>query len=421
MTGSPFASARRAPTRWWRRGLKVTAALVVVAAILWVLAIGLLWTYAWFQLGGLDLRATDDEVPALGSVGAQAPDGATTVLVALTETWEPTTPTEPGLAGPVAIVQVGGGRPVPAVLLLPTDLPVTVEGMGPASLDEVHAEGGQDLLARSVIDYAEVRIDHVVSLTVDALPALVEALGDVEVCRADVCTVANGAEVRALQAQDDADALVGDLAALLGGIGASIDSGSVIRSPLTARRAVDVVSNEVRTDVSLRGTALLELADAFADLAPPEVDEIPLFRNPNTGALVPLEEPVMVRFQRLRDGSSLAAAAEDDASLEELVTGMVEVAVLNGVGTAGLAARIETRLETEGFQVVGTGNAPSFGRERTLVAYGPEPDTTEAAAVVLAQRLGNVQLEARDEAPRFEGEPVDVLVTVGEDLDTEDG
>lgn len=421
MTGSPFASARRAPTRWWRRGLKLAAALVVAAAILWALVIGLLWGYAWFQLGGLDVRAMDDETPALGSVGAQAPEGATTVLVALTETRDPTAPSEPDLAGPVAVVQVGGGRSVPAVLLLPTDLPVTVEGSGTAALDEVHAEGGEELLARSVIDYAEVRIDHVVSLTVDALPGLVEVLGDVEVCGQDTCSVVTGAQVRAAQEQEDPDALVGELVVILRGLGASIDTGSVLRSPLTAKRTVDVVSDEVRTDVSLRGATLLDLAATFAELPEPEVDEIPLFRNPNTGELVPLEEPVMVRFQRLRDGSSLAVATGDDTSLEEVVTGMVEVAVLNGVGTAGLAAQIETRLETEGFAVVGTGNAPSFGREQTVVAYGPEPETTEAAAVILAERLGGAQLDAREEAPRFEGEPVDVLVTVGADLDTEDG
>jgi hypothetical protein len=40
--------------------------------------------------------------------------------------------------------------------------------------------------------------------------------------------------------------------------------------------------------------------------------------------------------------------------------------------------------------------------------------------VILAERLGDgVQLEPLDRAPTFEGEPVDVLVTVGSDLDPE--
>ncbi len=418
MTGSPFASARRAPTRVWRRTVRFVAALVVVVVIVWAAVIGALWVYAWFQLGGLDLRATEGEQASLGSVGAQAPDGATTVLVALTETRDPTVPGEPDLAGPVAIVQFGGGRQVPAVLLLPTDLPVSVEGLGSAPLDEVHLEGGEDLLARAVIDYAEVRIDHVVSLTVDALPGLVDVLGDFELCTTTTCTPTSADEVRAIQNLDDPDELVEGLTSTLRGIGAVMDTGSVIRSPLSAKRAIDVVADEVRTDFSLRGAVLLDLAEAFAQIGRPEVDEIPLFRNPNTGELVPLEEPVMVRFERLRDGSSLADAVEED-DVEGMVTEMVQVAVLNGAGTAGLAAEIQARLQAEGFDVIGTGNAPTFGRSRTVVSYAPEPMTTEVAAVVLAEQLGGAQLEALDQPPLFEGEPVDILVVVGEDLDTD--
>lgn len=420
MTGSPFASARRAPTRVWRRTFRLVAALVVVLAILWAAVIGALWVYAWFQLGGLDLRAIEAEDASLGSVGAQAPDGATTVLVSLTETRDPTVPGEPDLAGPVAIVQFGGGRQVPAVLLLPTELPVSVEGLGSAPLDEVHLDGGEDLLARAVIDYAEVRIDHVVSLTVDALPGMVDALGDVELCTATTCTPTTAAEVRAIQDLEDPNELVAELASVLRGVGTAMDTGSTIRSPLAAKRAIDVVSEEFRTDVSLRGTVLLDLGEALTDIGRPEVDQIPLFRNPNTGELVPLEEPVMVRFERLRDGSSLADKVKED-DVEGMVTEMVEVAVLNGAGTAGLAAEVQARLQAEGFEVIGTGNAPTFDQARTVVSYGPEPMTTEVAAVVLAEQLDGARLEALEQPPVFEGDPVDILVVVGEDLDTESG
>ena len=167
---------------------------------------------------------------------------------------------------------------------------------------------------------------------------------------------------------------------------------------------------------------MLDLAETLAASEQPEVDEIPLFRNPDTGELVPLEEPVMVRFQHLRDGTSLEATDEsEEDAVEEMASTMVDVAVLNGAGTDGLAAQIQVRLEAEGFRVVGTGNAATFGRATTVVAYGPEPATTEAAAVVLAEQLGGAQLEALEEAPTFEGDPVDVVVTVGEDLDTENG
>jgi anionic cell wall polymer biosynthesis LytR-Cps2A-Psr (LCP) family protein len=392
---------------------------ILLVVVLWALAIGGLWVYAWFQLGGLDLRAVDDDVVALGSVGAQAPEGATTVLVAMTGSRDPTIPGEPDLVAPVAVVQISPTREAPAVLLLPTDLPVSVEGLGRVDLDAVHAEGGEDLLARAVIDYAEVRIDHVVSVTEDAFPRMVELLGDVELCTPTGCTPASTQQIRAAQRSDDAETYVRTMTDVLRGVGRSMDRASVIRSPLTAKRAIDIVSDEVRTDVSLRGRTLLHLAEGFADISAIEYDEVPLLRNPRSGELVPLEEPAMVRFQRLRDGSSLDVEDEDEG-LDDLVIDLVDVAVLNGAGIDGLAGAVQVRLETAGFRVVGTGNAASFDRTTTVIAYGPEPETTEAAAVILAERLGDgVQLEPLDRAPTFEGEPVDVLVTVGSDLDPE--
>lgn len=422
MSDTLFSSARRAPRRWWRRGLGSLVALVLVVVVGWALLIGALWVYAWFQLGGLDLQATDPDATPLGSIGASAPEGATTVLVAITEPRDPTIPGEPDLVAPVALVQVGPMREAPAVLLLPTDLPLSVEGLGQVDLDEVHADGGEDLLARAVIDYAEVRIDHVVSLTEDALPRMVELLGDVELCTPTGCSPVSVQQIRSAQHSGDPDIFIRTLADVLRGVGRSMDSASVIRSPLTAKRAVDIVADEVRTDVSLRGRSLLRIAEGFSTIEDVEHDDIPLLRNPRSGELVPLEEPAMVRFQRLRDGDPIGGHEGEDDELEGLVIDLVEVAVLNGAGVAGLAGDIQVRLQSEGFQVIGTGNASSFDRTTTVVAYGPEPETTEAAAVMLAQRLGDgVRLEALERAPTFEGEPVDVLVTVGSDLAPEGG
>lgn len=422
MSDTLFSSARRAPRRWWRRGVGMVVALALVVVVAWALLIGALWVYAWFQLGGLDLGATDPDVSALGSVGVDSPPGSTTVLVALTAPRDPTIPEEPELVGPVAIVQISPTRDVPAVLLLPTELPVTVEGLGRVDLDEVHAEGGEDRLARAVIDYAEVEIDHVVSVTEDAIPRMVELLGDVELCTTTGCAAASTEQLRSAQRSDDPDTYVRTLAEALRGIGRSMDGTSVITSPLTSKRAIDIVSDEVRTDVSLRGRSLLRFAEAFAAIDGVEYDEVPLLRNPRSGELVPLEEPAMVRFQRLRDGSSLELAEDQQDALEGQVIELVEVGVLNGAGVAGLAGDIQARLQTEGFRVVGTGNASSFDRTTTVVAYGPEPETTEAAAVILAQRLGaDVELEQLERSPTFEGEPVDVLVTIGSDLAPEGG
>ncbi len=395
-------------------------AVVVVVLVGWALILGALWVYAWFQLGGLDLQATDEDAVALGSLGAQAPDGATTVLVVMTEPRDPTVPGEPDLVGPVAIVQDSPTREGPAVLLLPPELPVTVDELGRVSLREVHDDGGEDLLARAVIDYTEVALDHVVSVTEDAVPRLIDVLDDVELCTTTGCSPVSTQQIRTAQRSEDAELYVTTLVEVLRGIGRSMDTTSVATSPLTAKRTIDVIADEVRTDVSLRGRSLLRFAEGFAEVGAIEYDEVPLLRNPRSGELVPLEEPAMVRFQRMRDGSSLDVDDDVEAELEGQLIEGVEVGVLNGAGIDGLAGEVQVRIEAEGFQVIGTGNASSFDRETTVVAYGPEPDTLEAAAVILAERLGDdIELQALDEQPSFEGEPVDVLVTVGSDQDTE--
>lgn len=129
----------------------------------------------------------------------------------------------------------------------------------------------------------------------------------------------------------------------------------------------------------------------------------------------------MVRFQRLRDGSPLEVDEDVEEELRGEVIQGIEVAVLNGAGVDGLAGQIQRRIEDEGFDVVGTGNAASFDRTTTIVAFGPEPDAVATAAVLLAERLGDeIEVQALDEPPRFEGDAIDILVTVGADLAPEE-
>jgi hypothetical protein len=52
-----------------------------------------------------------------------------------------------------------------------------------------------------------------------------------------------------------------------------------------------------------------------------------------------------------------------------------------------------------------------------VVRYGPDDQVAEAAAIVLAEELGDVQLEAADSELTFEGDPVSVVVIGGADLD----
>lgn len=402
-------------------GLTVVALVVVVLV---ALTAGLLWGYAWARLGGRELpslSAQGDD--ALGAGGATSPQGTTTVLVALTG---PATDAEVSgapLVGPVALLQVGGPRgDDPVAVLLPPQLPVNIDGEAPTALADVHARGGPDLLLRAVVDYTQVRIDHVVMAASDVLPRLVDDLGPVEVCT-DVCVARDAVDTeRAVAAYTDSSALpdaaadaLGDLAGIVRGLGAATDPVSAISSPLAHRRAIDVVATDVTTDVGLRGGALLPLADRIAASGSVTAVSLPGVADPDTGELLVLPEQAATRFALLREGGAPTASQEDD---EAALLADAVVAVQNGTGTAGYAASLSTRIEALGVRVAGTENALSFDVERTRVTYGPDDPEAAATAIVLARELGNAELVQLDTAPTFEGEPVTVQVIGGTDLDS---
>lgn len=429
MTGSrslTFSTQRRPKRPNWVRVVMGVVFVALAFALLVALTGGLLWAYAWARLGGSDVPALaaegDDE---LGAGGATSPPGTTTFMVALTPRLDETRPAGQPLAGPVALVQVGGPRgDDAAVLVLPASLPVSVDGEAPTPLTDVHRGGGADVLVRAVVDYTQIDVDHVVMASVDALPQLVEALGPIEVCTSGCAQVdarSVTTSLAGLTAPDaapaDATAALRELAAVLRGLGATTEPIGLLRSPLASKRAIDVVSSQVRTDVSLRGGALLPLADHLADAGDVSVVQLPGVVNPDSGQLLVLPEQAATRFALLREGG---VPTQDPADDEAAVLADAEVVVQNGTGTAGYAARLEARLSALGVSVVGTENARDFDHERTQVAYGPDDTAAEAAAVLLARELGDVDLVMLERQPTFEGEPVSVLVIGGADLDTEE-
>jgi hypothetical protein len=419
-----FTTHRRPTRRPWVRVLVWLGVLALVAVVAVALMAGLLWGYAWTQLGGSEVPALAAEGDdALGDGGATAPEGTTTVLVALTEPTDGTEAQAVPLAGPVALLQVGGPRgDDPVAVVLPAQLPVSVDGDGPMALRDVHAAGGADLLLRSVVDYTQIAVDHVVVAGADVVPRLVDALGPVEACAADCTTVdtVGAAETVAAYTDPDADpADVGDalveLAAIVQGLSAEADLVAAVSSPFDTRRAIDLLGRDVLSDASLRGGELFPVAERVAEGGQLTAVTLPSVANPDTGEVLILPEQAATRFALLREGGVPTATPEDDEA--EILAG-VTVAVQNGTGTDGFAGVLSTQVEALGVRVVGTENAASFDVERTAVAYGADDQEAEAAAIVLARELGDADLVALDRAPTFEGEPVTLRVVGGEDLDS---
>jgi polyisoprenyl-teichoic acid--peptidoglycan teichoic acid transferase len=314
-------------------------------------------------------------------------------------------------------VQASSQREEVAVVLLPAALEVGIDGEGELPLDEVHQRGGLDLLTRGVVDYTSVAVDHAVAATVEALPRLTDALGGVEHCDDAGCRVLDANAVAARTGDGDPVERAEAVGAVVQGLAAQVGPATPLHSPLRSRSVISTLSSEVVTDASLRGTRLLDTARALSQPRPLAVGIVGGVVNPETNRLVVRPEQAETLFQHLRQGTPLEG--DDLAERVDVVPDDVGVAVLNGAGTAGLAGRIESQLQGAGFQTVGTDNAPRFDHERTIVAYGAGDADAEVAAVMIAELLGEVELDPRDRPPTFEGDPVQVLVTVGQDLDDE--
>lgn len=404
---------RRSPVRVLRVVLRVVIGGLILG-LLWGAFVGVLWLVGSNRMDGVPVSALRDDVLMLGASGARAPEDSTTILVLLVEPLDATVRRPSPLAASPVIVQVGGGRASPAVLVLPESIEVVVDGRGLMRLDEIQRELGADRLARAVIDYTEVRLDHVVALSTEALPSLIRLLGPLEVCGGWGCDEPTPDDVRAWQRDTDPEVVIGRSLAVLRAVAAELDVALFVRTPLLGRSVIGVMAEQVVTDVDLDIRRLLELAPGVGVPTRLDVDRLPMVRNPSTGELIVLEESAMIRFQRLRDG--LAFEAIDPREDIDRLRSVTEIAVLNGAGVAGLAALSEAELRGAGFVVVGTGNEARFDRQRTVINYRRGDREAEPVAFLLAEQFPTASIEAVDGPLLFEGDPVAIVVLLGRDL-----
>jgi hypothetical protein len=403
---------RRSPVVVLRGLLRVLIALAVLAA-LWGAAVGALWLYGSSQLGGVPVAALRDDVLLLGASGATAPEDATTLLVLLVEPLDATVRRPSPLVTSPILLQFGGPREGPAALVLPPSVEVVVDGRGVMRLDEVQSELGADRLTQAIIDYTEVRFDHLVVVSTEVLPGLVRLLGPLEVCGAQGCVVPTPDDVRRWQASDDPAEVVQRSADVLRALAGVLDRRGFITSPLLGKQVVDLLAEQVVTDADLSIGRLLDLTTPLLEPRLVAVDTLPMVRNPTTGQLVVLEESAMIRFQLLREGRAFDGI--DPSQDVERLRSVTDIAILNGAGIVGLAAFVEAELSADGFVVIGTGNDVRFDRTQTVINYLEGDREAEPVAFLLAERLPGARIEVLGRPPVFEGAPVPILVILGSD------
>lgn len=336
------------------------------------------------------------------------------------------------------------------VLSLPRDTRVSIPQHGTQKLNHAFAYGGPDLLKATVSNYLDEPILYYVIVDYDSFPAFVDMLGGVEVDVPKRMRYVDRAGNLNINIQPGLQVLDGEKALhfvrfrkdALGDIGRiqrqqqflkamlkkAYDPRVIVKLPDLAAQAMKIFKTDMSTSFALQLAGFIQNEVGrermfFATLSgkPAMIDNISywmgdvqsaqLFLNTPVDRLLASENETVENTvddsspenisddKNIESGENGSSKDNDSKSLKEaagmtkeelisLVRSMPEaVAVLNGVGKAGVSAEISAKLQQIGVDVVHTGNAKHFDYRYSNIVY---PANASANVKETAQILGGL-------------------------------
>lgn len=319
----------------------------------------------WFAYDRLfrDDALPGDEIVGPGAVGEQA-----------VATWSVADPSDPDAAF-LAVVAAGPSK-TPIVLGIPAYAVTYTPGYGDGAIADVLASGDAALAAGAVENVLGVRVDASTHTDLGGLAAAVDGVGGIRL------------DGRVRSGDQAVDYL------LKGGSGA-------VSAEFRFLRWLEVA------------TGILAAADGRVDaLAPLDEPVARVVAAAGSGGAETLELPVV-------DIGSGLARPDVEATKElvgkwfvptALTTREVRLAVMNGVGTPGIAPRVSRILIPSGFKLVSSVNAPTFDWEETQIVATSKEFLPEAELAHELLGTGKVYVD------RHPSNLVDVTVIVGSDF-----
>lgn len=347
----------------------------------------------------------------------------------------------------IMVVHILPGRKGAIVVSLPRDMQVPYyscpagKGMPGQTLDmaatervnAVFAAGGASCLWKTVEQQTGIRIDHAIELDFAGFVKIINDLGGVNVCvdrriydsvsglflRKGVNHIAGVEALKywrtreGLGLGDDPQRIQRDqflMAAMLQGV----EHDGLLSDPAKLVRVLGDIAGSMTMDDGMTVSDLLSIGESLRGLPPGSVQFITAPWVPDPG------NPNVVDFARPEASELFSAIAHDQtlskSALRHLTKGKskpkgkstggkapgtvlvksaqpssVKVEVLNGSGVSGLAASVGTRLTSRGFDVVGTGDAPSFSYTTSVIEYASAAD--KPAAQTLKAQLNSVTMQ----------------------------
>ena len=436
------APRSRAGTRvaWATRGLAAVLSLTLLCAGGW----------GWYlnQVAEASVSRTD-AIPSSGNEETLQTGSAMNLLIVGNDSRDDLTPEQlrelnagkdSGTnTDTMMLVHVPADGSKASFVSFPRDSYVQIPGHGEDKLNAAYAYGMQDaadgateeqqrgagarLLVQTISQLTGLRIDHYAEVDLLGFFNLTSVVGGVEVnlCQAVDDRRWSGAFFPAgVQTISGADAVkfvrqrhnIGNTSTdfdrikrqqvFLAGVLRKMLSDDVLLNPAKQQELVQAAAGSLTLDDDLE---LMELAGQMQGVQP---GNIAFQTVPNTGSLT---LPTGASIVQLADTDELhaffadlsadpvpAPAAPAPAAPAAPVTvapSSVEVQVLNGSGTKGLAAEAAGQLTTAGFGVAGTGNADSASHRTTEIRFAAGDEALAATlAVVVPGALSTPDADA---------------------------
>jgi LCP family protein required for cell wall assembly len=399
---APRHSPRKGQRRRWPRRVLIG---VNVFLVLCLLTAGGIFAYIKLRLGQVN------QVSVAG-ITPESPGGAINVLVVGSDTRSfvnnsqeqqafGNNSTTAGQRSDVTmVVHIDPSKKTASILSIPRDLFVPIAGTNQSNRINSAFNEGPSQLIETIQQNLGIPINHYVAMNFLGFEGIVNAVGGIHMYfpypARDAfsglnipqagCTYLNGAQALSVARSRDYQYLAdgywhydgtGDLGRITRQhtflrvlMSQAISKG--IHNPITANSIISSAVHDLTIDNQLSVSDIVSLALAFRSVDP---NSIPTYTIPTTPvnnyqsfgdvlfAQQPQTQQVLSEF--------LGKASSGSGASPSVAPSSVSVQALNGSGLPGQAEQAASGLRNAGFNVVGTGNAPSFGFKQSEVLYAP--------------------------------------------------
>ncbi|HHY41856.1 MAG TPA: LCP family protein [Thermoanaerobacterales bacterium] len=278
------------------------------------------------------------------------------------------------------------------ILSVPRDTRVRIDGYGIQKINAAMAFGGTDLAVKTVKDFLGVPIHNYVAVKLSSFRNIVDALGGVEVDIQQPMKYSDPAGDIYINLSPGKQVLDGKKAEQFvrfrgypeGDIGrikaqqqfmeALVNTVLRPSTILKLPKLIDIVLDNVETDLQP-----LELANLANFARQIKQENIKMYMIPGEGKYI----------------SGISYFIPYQNQMNEMIDeiffddGSIKVAVLNGNGEQGIASKVASKLQSQGFKVVTVANADSFDYETTTIIYpsGKKNDAEKIAQVISEARI----------------------------------